>query len=235
MLLYFEDEASFSEFLGQRWPTNGAVRSPLAPMRKVGQLKASVSSPATLQPQLKGERPPHQDQTGDKAGDWGAKPVGATIKVHDTCAQDDFSECEDKVSAWLTKTAKFVPLATPSPGNEDLAVQPGRTQAKYQVLEAREAAKDKARECARLLPEPLTTALLSAAYKEVPSGVEKTIEHVIDCWRTNKLSAHDVIAIVKSFSGSSSVLRTLFAEQAQDGEVASEELMVDLARLAAAR
>ena len=35
--------------------------------------------------------------------------------------------------------------------------------------------------------EPLTTALLSAAYKEVPSGAEKTIEHVIDCWRTSKL------------------------------------------------
>ena len=35
--------------------------------------------------------------------------------------------------------------------------------------------------------EPLTTALLSAAYKEVPSGAEKTIEQVVDCWRTSKL------------------------------------------------
>jgi len=51
----------------------------------------------------------------------------------------------------------------------------------------------------------------------VPSGAEKTIKHVIDCWRTNKLSTHDIIAIVKSFSGSSSVLRTLLAsEQAQE-------------------
>ena len=57
---------------------------------------------------------------------------------------------------------------------------------------------------------------------------------MIDCWRTNKLSTHDIIAIVKSFSGSSSVLRSLFAEQAQEGEVASEEQMAELARQAAA-
>lgn len=221
MFLYFEDEASFSEFLDQRWPTG--FRSPSAPMRKMGQLKASVSSPAILQLQLKGESPPHQDQTGDKAVDWGAKQVGTTIQVHDTCAQDDFSECEDKISAWLAKTSKFSP--SPFPVNEDLALQPGRTQAKYRE------AKYKARECARVLPEPLTTALLSEAYKEVPSGVEKAIDHVIDCWRMNKFSTHDVIAFVKSFSGSSTVLQTLFTEQAQDCEVASEELMVELARL----
>ena len=97
MLLYFEDKARFFEFLGQRrwpketyyrgtrdplWPTNG-VRSPSAPMREIGQLKSSVSSPAILQLQLKGESPPHQDKTGDKAGDWGAKQVGASIQVHD--------------------------------------------------------------------------------------------------------------------------------------------------------
>ncbi len=105
--------------------------------------------------------------------------------------------------------------------------------AQLQLLEARESAEDKARECARLLLEPLTTALLSAAYKEVPCRAEKTIEHVIDCWRTSKLSAHDVIVIVKSFSGSSSVLRSLFAEQAQEGEVDSEEQMTELARQAA--
>ena len=68
MLLYFEDDASFSEFLGQRWPTNVVhpevkvvlsfeekvkapipMPSPSAPMRKIGQLchklKARVSSP----------------------------------------------------------------------------------------------------------------------------------------------------------------------------------------------
>ncbi len=113
-------------------------------------------------------------------------------------------------------------------------MRPRRTQAKYQLLEARESAEDKARECARLLLEQLTTALLSAAYKEVPCRAEKTIEHVIDCWRTIKLSAHDVIVIVKSFSGSSSVLRSLFAKQAQEGEVDSEEQMAELARQAAA-
>ena len=69
MLLYFEDKARFFEFLGQRrwpketyyrgtrdplWPTNG-VWSPSGPMRKMGQLKASVSSSAILQLQLKAE------------------------------------------------------------------------------------------------------------------------------------------------------------------------------------
>ena len=126
--------------------------------------------------------------------------------------------CEDKISAWLAKTSKFTP--SPFPVNEDLALQPGRTQAKYRE------AKYKARECARVLPEPLTTALLSAAYKEVPSGVEKAIDHVIDCWRMNKFSTHDVIAFVKSFSGSSTVRQTLCTEQAQDCEVAAEEQRV---------
>ena len=98
-----------------------------------------------------------------------------------------------------------------------------------------DAAEAKARACARSLPEPLTTALLSAAYKEVPSGAEQTIERVLECWRTSKLSEHDVIATVKSFSGSSPVLRKLFAAQEQQGEVASAEQMVELARLAMCR
>ena len=98
-----------------------------------------------------------------------------------------------------------------------------------------DAAEAKARACARSLPEPLTTALLSAAFKEVPSGAEQTIERVIECWRTNKLSALDVIATVKSFSGSSPVLRKLFAAQEQQGEVASAEQMVELTRLAMCR
>ena len=98
-----------------------------------------------------------------------------------------------------------------------------------------DAAEAKARANARSLPEPLTTALLSAAYKEVPSGAEQTIERVIECWRTSKLSAQDVIATVKSFSGSSPVLRKVFSEEEQEGEVASAEQMVELARLAMCR
>jgi hypothetical protein len=72
----------------------------------------------------------------------------------------------------------------------------------------------------------------------VPSGAEKTIETVIDSCRkpvrTSKLFVQDVIAMVKSFSGSRSVLRTLFAEQAREGEVASEDQMVEIERLATA-
>jgi hypothetical protein len=125
---------------------------PIGPHAQMEQLNASVSSPAFLQLQLKGESPPHQDQSrtgaGDKAGDWGTNQVGATIKVHDTCervqeerqlrqrAPDDFSECRE-------------------------------------LLEVRIAAEEKARECARLLPEPLTTTALSSLQKGIIIGGAK--------------------------------------------------------------
>jgi|EP00802_Teleaulax_amphioxeia_P026851 hypothetical protein len=120
---------------------------------------------------------------------------------------------------------------------EELPATVKKTEVKVLTFEEKmkaDAAEAKARACARSLPEPLTTAILSAAYKEVPSGAEQTIERVLECWRTNKLSAHDVVSTVKSFSGSSAVLRKLFAEQVQEGEVASAEQMLELSRLAMA-
>jgi hypothetical protein len=40
-----------------------------------------------MQLEVKKATTSHQDPTGDKAGDWGAKQVGATIKVYDACAR----------------------------------------------------------------------------------------------------------------------------------------------------
>merc|ERR1712216_555718 len=55
-------------------------------------------------------------------------------------------------------------------------------------------------EAKRSLPAPLTQLVLNDAYKQLPRGAEQSIESVIQCWRTNKLDASDVIATVKSFS-----------------------------------
>jgi hypothetical protein len=99
---------------------------------------------------------------------------------------------------------------------------------KMDVLEAKARAEN-----ARSLPAPLTHQALSAAYKELPSGAEQSIETVIQCWRTDKLGAEDVIATAKSFAGSSATLRDLFSADADCGEVASADQMRELAQLAA--
>ena len=88
-------------------------------------------------------------------------------------------------------------------------------------------------EAKRSLPSPLTQLLLNDAYKQLPRGAEQSIESVIQCWRTNKLDASDVIATVKSFSGRSAVLQAIFSSDTPQGEVASEEQMRELASLAA--
>ena len=87
---------------------------------------------------------------------------------------------------------------------------------------------------AQSLPLPLTQAALSEAFTQLPAGAEKSIERVIQCWRANKLAATDVLDTVKSFAGSSAVLRTIFATAASEGEVASAEQMHELSRLMSA-
>ena len=96
------------------------------------------------------------------------------------------------------------------------------------------AAKARA-EAAKALPAPLTQVALDEAYKQLPAGADQTIESVINCWRNNKLSADDVLSTVKSFSGSSVVLQEMFFTSSSvdgEGEVASDEQMRELARLA---
>lgn len=85
---------------------------------------------------------------------------------------------------------------------------------------------------ARSLPAPLTQAALNEAYTQLPSGAEQSIESVISFWRSHKMTADDVIATVKSFAGSSESLQKIFAADLIEGEVASDEQMRELSRLA---
>jgi len=64
---------------------------------------------------------------------------------------------------------------------------------------------------ARSLPLPLTDAVLNEAYTQLSSGAKISIQSVVHWWRTNKLSAHEVLATVESFAGSSAALRRIFA------------------------
>jgi len=91
-------------------------------------------------------------------------------------------------------------------------------------------------EASRGLPEPLTQRSLDEAFAQLPEGAQASIEACIRCWRENKLAASDVISQVKSFSGSSTVLRGLFAAQPEhvDLEVATPAQMRELQQLTVA-
>jgi len=84
---------------------------------------------------------------------------------------------------------------------------------------------------AQSLPAPLTQAVLSEALMQLPTGAATSISSVIQCWRTNKVAASDVIATAKSFSSSSAALCNIFATVISEGEVASEVQMHELTRL----
>jgi len=84
---------------------------------------------------------------------------------------------------------------------------------------------------AQSLPAPLTQAVLSEALMQLPTGAATSISSVIQCWRTNKVAASDVIATAKSFSSSSAALCKIFATVTSEGEVASEVQMHELTRL----
>ena len=102
--------------------------------------------------------------------------------------------------------------------------------------------EEKGTTAARPLPMPLTEEALTEAYTQLTPGAEKSIRSVIEWWHTHKLSAHEVLATVQSFAGSSTALRKIFATTAPGwenagswsgriampsakGEVASEEQM----------
>jgi len=74
---------------------------------------------------------------------------------------------------------------------------------------------------ARSLPLPLTDAVLDEAYTQLSSGAKRSIQSVIQWWRTNKLSAHEVLATVESFTGSSAALRKMFASATPESQKAS--------------
>jgi len=76
---------------------------------------------------------------------------------------------------------------------------------------ARKAWAEKSLTAVRPLPMPLTEAALTKAYTQLTPGAEKSIRRVIEWWRTHKLLAHEVLATVQSFAGSSATLRKIFA------------------------
>mmetsp|Transcript_59458 Transcript_59458/g.50346 ORF Transcript_59458/g.50346 Transcript_59458/m.50346 type:complete len:220 (+) Transcript_59458:55-714(+) len=84
----------------------------------------------------------------------------------------------------------------------------------------------------RQLPAPLTQAALDVAYTELTKGAERSLERVFACWRANSLASDDVLASVKSFSGSSASLHKIFAPAVPECEVASDAQMCELSRLA---
>jgi len=89
-------------------------------------------------------------------------------------------------------------------------------------------------EAERSLPLPLTQAVLDEAFADLDAGTRASIETCIKCWRENKLPAADVLDTVKSFAGSSPVLKKAFAlEEAVEGEVASTEEMREILELSA--
>ena len=87
-------------------------------------------------------------------------------------------------------------------------------------------------QCTRQLPAPLTQAALDVAYTELTKGAEQSLERVFACWRANSLASDDVLASVKSFSGSSASLHKIFAPAVPECEVASDAQMCELSRLA---
>jgi len=72
----------------------------------------------------------------------------------------------------------------------------------------------------RSLPQPLTDAVLDEAYTQLSSGAKRSIQCVIQWWRTNKLSAHEVLATVESFTSSSAALRKMFASATPESQKA---------------
>ena len=85
-------------------------------------------------------RPPQHATTAQREPDrlvrsatLAMAPVLAKVLSEEGDIVTSDEEPEDKVAAWLAKTAKFSPLPSPSVGNEDLAMQPRRTQATYHL------------------------------------------------------------------------------------------------------
>jgi len=83
------------------------------------------------------------------------------------------------------------------------------------------------------LPPPLTHAVLNEALTQLPAGAHTLIESMLQCWRTNTLSAEDLLDTVKSFSGSSAALQKIFVTASGEPAIpaASQEQMRELSRL----
>ncbi|EKX30990.1 hypothetical protein GUITHDRAFT_156703 [Guillardia theta CCMP2712] len=86
----------------------------------------------------------------------------------------------------------------------------------------------------RELPAPLTWQAMKQVMLETHTGTKKAIESCLDCYKSNRMSASDVLAFLRSMMSQSATLQTLFSEQRDSpkGELASADDMAELRALA---
>jgi hypothetical protein len=90
----------------------------------------------------------------------------------------------------------------------------------------------------KALPAPLTEQSLEAACAELPLGARNMLLSCVACFRSRTLGSADVVETVRSFAKQSKTIRDLFAAAGTDalpellGEAATEDDMLDLARMA---
>jgi len=86
----------------------------------------------------------------------------------------------------------------------------------------------------RELPAPLTWPAMKQVLQETHTGTQKAIESCLDCYKSNRMSASDVLAFLRSMMSQSVTLQKLFDEQRDSsrGELASADEMAELRALA---
>lgn len=78
------------------------------------------------------------------------------------------------------------------------------------------------------LPAPLTQPSLEKVFTQLPDGARNTVQCVLQTWRNGRLGNDDLVETVRSFAGSSVVIRELFGNLENPGEVASRADMQEL-------
>ena len=98
--------------------------------------------------------------------------------------------------------------------------------------------KSACRSDVKALPAPLTEQSLEAACAELPPGARNMLLSCFACFRSRTLGSGDVVETVRSFAKQSKTIRDLFTAAGTHalpellGEAATEDDMIDLARMA---
>lgn len=84
----------------------------------------------------------------------------------------------------------------------------------------------------RMLPLPLSEAVVLQAYKELQDGAAFAVKSCVDCWRRQALTDADLLSTVRGLASSSPALQNAFKAEAKlQSEVASAEDFAALAEL----
>jgi len=84
----------------------------------------------------------------------------------------------------------------------------------------------------RMLPLPLSEAVVLQAYKELQDSAAFAVKTCVDCWRRQALTDADLLSTVRGLASSSPALQEAFkAEKELKSEVASAEDFAALAEL----